>query len=54
MVGKRSTFKMDPETLVVSDVTFAGDIDVSGQEDSELFKLTNALPDVVNDVVGIK
>lgn len=53
MIGKRSTFKMDPETLVVSDVTFSGDIDVVDNGDSELAKLTAALPDVTNDISSI-
>jgi len=50
MVGKRSLFKMDPETLVVSDVTFAGDVDGVDNSDSELSRLTSALPDVTNDI----
>lgn len=53
MVGKRSIFKMDPETLVVSDVTFFGDVDTEDTANSELAKLTAALPDVTNDISGI-
>lgn len=53
MVGKRAVFKMDPETLVVSDVTFSGDVDVAESADSELFRLTQALPDVVNDISAV-
>ena len=53
MVGKRSIFKMDPETLVVSDVTFSGDIDLDDESDSELAKIASALPDVKNDITDI-
>ena len=53
MIGKRSIFKMDPETLVVSDVTFSGDIDLDDESDSELAKIACALPDIKNDISDI-
>lgn len=53
-VGKRATFQMDFETLVVRDRTFADGLSGDNEgESSELAKLTAALPDVVNDITSI-
>ena len=49
-VGKKASFKMDPQTLVVSDVSFSKDIPDEEHGDSEYAKIMAALPDVVNDV----
>lgn len=52
-VGKKSSFKMDPQTLVVSDITFSGDVEAAMQGDSELAAIAAALPDVRNDITGL-
>ena len=53
-VGKRATFQMDMDTLVVRDKTFTDDAIEDESQSSELAKLAAALPDaVVNDITGI-
>lgn len=54
MVGKRSSFKMDPETLELADVTFDNDIDHSGESNCvDVPDSILSLPDAVNDINGL-
>lgn len=51
MVGKHSSFKMDPETLVVSDITYdTGDNGIAENTDNEFSKLLAALPEISSDI----
>lgn len=48
-VGKVSNFKMDPETLVVTDITYDGDC-ITNNEDSEIANIANSLQEVEDDI----
>lgn len=51
MVGKHAQFKMDPETLIVADVTGDGDASTP-PPDSQLSRIAGSLPDIQNDISG--
>ena len=51
-VGKISNFKLDPESLTVSDITFdtSYDMGLSSEEESNLGKLMKNIPNISADI----
>ena len=53
LIGKRSTFMMDPETLVLRDLTFENGQDIpTVTPDSELSKLVSAMENSEESLFG--
>lgn len=52
-VGSHSTFKMDPETLIVADVTGDNGISCNDNANSPTGRLTHDLPDIEADVSSL-
>ena len=53
-VGKICSFKLDPDTLVVADVTFDGNLDCVSESTSELGSILNNLPQISADISNIQ
>lgn len=53
-VGKLSSFKLDPDTLVVTDITFDSNIAGDAEEESALSKMLKNLPDISTDLASIQ
>lgn len=53
-VGKISNFKMNPDTLVVSDITFDSNFAPSADEESDLGKMLQSLPDISTDLSNLQ
>ena len=49
-VGKICSFKLDPDTLTVADVTFDDSIECSSEPESELGNILNNLPQISSDI----
>ena len=49
-VGKICSFKLDPDTLTVADVTFDDSIECSSESESELGNILNNLPQISSDI----
>lgn len=52
MVGKHASFKLDPDTLTLADITFDNNFSVD-TEDSELGNIMHNLPDIASDIENI-
>ncbi len=53
-VGKISNFKMNPDTLVVSDITFDSNFAPTADEESDLGKMLQSLPDISADLSNLQ
>jgi hypothetical protein len=53
-VGKISNFKMDPDTLVVTDITFDSNFAPTSDEESDLSKMLKNLPDISADLSNLQ
>ena len=52
-VGKLSSFKLNPETLTVDDITFDHNFSIDDEQESEIGKLMKKLPDISTDITSI-
>lgn len=50
MVGKHASFKLDPETLTLADITFDNNYSAENNEDSELGNIVRNLPNISVDI----
>lgn len=53
MVGKHASFKLDPETLTLADITFDNNYSAESNEDSELGNIMRNLPNISSDIESI-
>lgn len=50
MIGKHGSFKLDPETLNLADITFDNSFSADSNEDSELGNIMKNLPSISSDI----
>lgn len=50
MIGKHGSFKLDPETLNLADITFDNNFSIESSEDSELGNIMKNLPNISSDI----
>ena len=53
MIGKHASFKLDPETLSLADITFDNNYSVESNEESELGNIIKNLPSINSDIDNI-
>ena len=50
MIGKHASFKLDPETLILADITFDNNYSAADNEESELGSILKNLPNISSDI----